>query len=89
MKNTTLNEGTTACQTVSLHQHTTQMRILESNPKVVHATKKAISYKPEFKLHAVQLHQDGCSPMQIFLEAGFKITMIRAETPKKGLKRWI
>ncbi|WP_240419170.1 HTH domain-containing protein [Paenibacillus periandrae] len=66
----------------------TQMRILDSNPNVVHVTEKAISYKPEFKLQAVQLYQDGCSPMQIFLEAGFDITMIGAETPKKGLKRW-
>ncbi len=29
---------------------TTQMRILESNPNVVHVSEKAITYTPEFKL---------------------------------------
>jgi len=65
-----------------------QMRLLESNPNVVHVTEKAITYKPEFKLQAVKSYKEGHQPMQIFLEAGFDIAVIGAETPKKGLKRW-
>lgn len=67
---------------------TTQIRILEANPNIVHVSEKAITYKPEFKLQAVQMHKNGYMPMQIFLEAGFDIKMIGAEKPKKCLKRW-
>lgn len=65
-----------------------QMRLLESNPNVTHASNKAISYKPEFKLQAVRSYNSGSTPMQIFLEAGFDVSIIGADTPKKCLKRW-
>ncbi|RCW48612.1 hypothetical protein DFP97_106316 [Paenibacillus prosopidis] len=50
---------------------TTQIKLLESNPNIEHVSERAISYKPEFKLHAVQAYKSGRAPMQIFLEAGF------------------
>ncbi len=65
-----------------------QIRVLESNPNVAQVSEKAITYKPEFKVQAVESYKDGHTPMQIFLEAGFDIAIIGAETPKKGLKRW-
>jgi transposase-like protein len=64
------------------------MRLLESNPNVVHVSEKAITYKAEFKVQAVKLYKEGYTPMQIFLQAGFDITIIGAETPMGGLKRW-
>ena len=67
---------------------TTQMRLLESNPNISHISEKAISYKSEFKLQAVQLYKSGCTPMQIFLEAGFDVSIIGADKPKKCLERW-
>jgi transposase len=67
---------------------TTQMRLLESNPNIAHVSEKAISYKPEFKLQAVQLYKSGCTPMQIFLEAGLDVSVIGADKPKKCLERW-
>lgn len=66
----------------------TQMKMLESNPNVIHLSEKAITYNPEFKVQAVKLYIDGHTPLQIFLEAGFDVTIIGAKTPKKGLERW-
>lgn len=67
---------------------TTQMKILESNPNIVHVSEKALTYKPEFKLEAVQLYKSGYSPMQIFLKAGFDVSFIGADSPRKCLERW-
>lgn len=74
---------------MSKHHFTSlQIRLLESNPNVVHVSEKAISYKPEFKLQAVQLYKGGLTPMQIFLEAGFDMLIIGSDKPKKCLLRW-
>ncbi|CAM4217178.1 hypothetical protein FHS16_000402 [Paenibacillus endophyticus] len=60
-----------------------QMRLLESNPNVVHVSEKSISYTPEFKLHAVQSYESGSAPMQIFLDAGFDVVVIGTNNPHK------
>jgi transposase len=65
-----------------------QIRLLESNPNVIHISEKAITYKSEFKVQAVKSYKVGFTPMQIFIEAGFDIAIIGAKTPKKGLNRW-
>lgn|SRR3569832_292531 len=65
-----------------------QIRLLESNPNILHVSEKAISYKPEFKLQAVQSYNSGCAPTQIFLEAGFDVQIIGSDKPVKCLERW-
>lgn len=67
---------------------TFQINILESNPNVLHVSDKAVTYKPEFKLQAVQSNLEGKSPLDIFHEAGFDIQMIGASKPKDCIKRW-
>lgn len=66
----------------------TQMRILESNPNVVHVSEKAITYTPEFKLRAIKSYESGSTPMQIFLDAGFDVATIGTTNPKTSLNRW-
>lgn len=67
---------------------TTQIKLLESNPNIENVSERAISYKSEFKLHAVQAYKSGRTPMQIFVEAGFEVAIIGAKNPYKCLERW-
>lgn len=67
---------------------TIQIKLLESNPNIENVSERAISYKSEFKLHAVQAYKSGITPMQIFVEAGFEIAVIGAKNPYKCLERW-
>lgn len=66
----------------------TQIILLESNSNVVHVSEKSITYAPEFKLHAVKSYLSGTMPMQIFLNAGFDVTVIGTKNPIQCLKRW-
>lgn len=66
----------------------TQIRLLEANPNVKHASDSSISYEPEFKLRAVKEYKLGKGPQQIFLQSGFRLEIIGSETPKQCLKRW-
>lgn len=65
-----------------------QMRMLESNPNVVHVSEKAITYTSEFKLQAIKSYESGTAPMQIFLDAGFDVAAIGTKNPQTSLKRW-
>ncbi|EOS53477.1 hypothetical protein SAMN02744124_03206 [Paenibacillus barengoltzii J12] len=65
-----------------------QRKQLESNPNVQHVTDRTITYTPSFKLAAIKAYQEGKTPMEIFLNAGFDIAAIGNEKPKKCLKRW-
>jgi len=65
-----------------------EMKLLESNPNVQHVTDRSITYSPAFKLAAVKAYEDGETPMEIFLRAGFDVDVIGHEKPKKSLKRW-
>jgi hypothetical protein len=65
-----------------------QIKILESNPNVLHVREKAITYTPSFKLFAVKSNASGKTPTQIFLEAGFDVILIGTKKPKECLKRW-
>ena len=64
----------------------TQMRILESNPNVVHVSEKSINYSPEFKLQAIKSYKSGITPIQIFREAGFDIATIGTRNPRTSLE---
>lgn len=66
-----------------------QIKALLANKNVVKCSKKSITYCPDFKLMAVkQYYHEGISPMQIFMNVGFDITVIGAKTPKECLRRW-
>lgn len=65
-----------------------EIRQLEANPNVSHVSEKAITYSPEFKLAAIEAYQKGCTPQQIFIEAGFQLSILGNQKPKECLKRW-
>lgn len=65
-----------------------ERKILGSNPNVLQVSEKGITYRPEFKLHAVSSQAKGRTPTQIFLDAGFDIDLIGKEKPKDCLRRW-
>lgn len=65
-----------------------ELQMLEINPNVHRVTEKNITYSPQFKVAAVQAYQEGHTPMEIFLQAGFHIEMIGRDMPKKCLLRW-
>ena len=61
---------------------------LLQNPNVARCSEKSISYHKDFKTSAVRKYYEGQSVSEIFAQAGFDITMIGRETPKKCLCRW-
>lgn len=65
-----------------------EIKQLESNPNVLHASEKAITFSPAFKLAAVRAYQAGKTPMGIFVEAGFDVKVFDMDKPKQSLKRW-
>ena len=64
------------------------MKRLEANPNVLHVSETNITYKPEFKLAAVQAYEKGLTPVEIFIRAGFDLNVIGYKKPKDSLKRW-
>ncbi|WP_246321106.1 HTH domain-containing protein [Paenibacillus germinis] len=65
-----------------------ELKQLEINPNVLNVTEKSITYAPAFKLAAVQAYEEGQTPMEIFLKAGFNVEIIGHKKPKHCLKRW-
>lgn len=65
-----------------------QRSLLEKNPNVQSVTDRAIQYKPDFKIQAIQDYQSGKIPSQIFREAGFDLEMIGSKKAKSSLNRW-
>ena len=65
-----------------------ELKRLESNPNVQGVTEKTITYSPTFKIAALKAYNEGRTPMEIFLEAGFDLDVIGSTKPKKCLKRW-
>lgn len=61
-----------------------EIQMLEKNPNVLRVTGKNISYSPLSKVAAVQAYQEGQTPMEIFLQAGFYIEMIGRDMPKNA-----
>jgi transposase len=64
------------------------MRRLETNPNVQHVSETNITYTPEFKLAAVKAYEEGETPVEIFIKAGFDLDLIGHKKPKDSLKRW-
>ena len=65
-----------------------QIKELESNSNVQKVSESAITYKPEFRLRALQAYRAGQTPSEIFIRSGFNLEVIGREKPKKSLKRW-
>ena len=65
-----------------------QIKELEKNPNILHASDRSISYKPEFKIQAVHEYKQGKSPSQIFVEHGFNLEVIGPKQPRRCLQRW-
>jgi transposase len=65
-----------------------EIKQLENNPNVQNVTNKTITYAPSFKVAAVRAYNEGQSPMEIFLKAGFDVGVIGHQKPKQCLMRW-
>lgn len=66
-----------------------QIKLLSANPNVVKCSDKAITYRKEFKLKAVQAYyQEGLGPNAIFERAGFNLNILGTDKPKACLKMW-
>ena len=66
-----------------------QIQALLKKKNVAKCSEKSITYSPDFKLKAVrQYYDEGLSPTQIFIGAGFDITVIGKKMPERCLGRW-
>jgi hypothetical protein len=65
-----------------------QVRMLRDNPYVKNVTQKGITYTDEFKAHFVQSYESGKLPNQIFMEAGFDITILGNDRVRSSSSRW-
>jgi transposase len=66
-----------------------QQESLRSNEHVLKCSVTSITYNPAFKRIAVHRYQEGCSPKEIFREAGFDLDLIGRDKPKGLIKAWI
>lgn len=65
------------------------LRQLRGNPNVKRCSSKSITYAPAFKQQAVkQYYEEGLSPRQIFLKAGFDLQVLGKYKPKDCLRLW-
>ena len=66
-----------------------QINSLLSNKNVVQCSSKSISYDPKFKVLAVkQYYEEGLSPKQIFVNAGFNVSILGKRVPGYCLRDW-
>lgn len=65
-----------------------EIKQLEQNPNILRVSDRSITYHPEFKKIAVQSHQSGLTPTQIFIDHGFDLSIIGKEQPVRSLRRW-
>jgi transposase-like protein len=61
---------------------------LESNPAVLKVTETNVSYKPNFKIKAVEEYLRGIPPKKIFSKAGIDLSLFNPDYAKKTLHRW-
>ncbi len=62
---------------------------LSRNVNVIKCSEKAITYSTDFKKLAVKKYlEDGMSPSEIFIEAGFEKFCLDKSVPKDRLKLW-
>lgn len=66
-----------------------QLKALRGNPNVKRCSERSITYASSFKQKAVkQYYEEGLSPRQIFLQAGFNLATLGQYKPKACLKLW-
>jgi len=66
-----------------------QIETLNNNKNVIKCSAKSITYSQDFKRLAVAKYfENGCSPNQIFDEAGFPLEWLGEHRPKCCLKKW-
>lgn len=53
-----------------------EIKELEQNPNVLRVSARSITYHPEFKIRAVEAHEQGFNPTQIFCNHGFYLDVI-------------
>lgn len=67
-----------------------QIKELLQNPNVERCSEKSITYRKDFKIEAVRRYRnEGISPNQIFIYAGFNIDVIGRDIPGYCLHRWL
>ena len=66
----------------------TQINQLEENPNVASVSERSIQYTTEFNVRAVRENMEGKGPQQIFMEAGFDLTVIGKRKAQSALIRW-
>lgn len=65
-----------------------QVKAFLGNPNVVNASRKSVTYCPEFKIKALHQNQAGMPPRTIFEEAGFDLEALGKHGPSDYLKAW-
>jgi transposase-like protein len=61
---------------------------LGRNPNVLKICGSNISYKPKFKIRAVEDYLAGKTPKDIFRAAGINLGLFDPDYAKKALSRW-
>ena len=66
-----------------------QIKMLLENSNVVRCSDKSITYSEQFKIEAIRkYYEEGLSPSQIFMGAGFNLSIIGKKTPKHCFYDW-
>lgn len=64
-----------------------EQELLRTNKHVLRVSDTNITYKPQFKVYALERDRAGLSPQSIFAEAGFPVTVLHT-VPKTCIKAW-
>jgi transposase-like protein len=65
-----------------------QIAQLQQNPCVWHVSERTISYTYEFKKRALDLYTQGIKPDEIWLQAGFDISIWKKDYCRYTIKDW-
>ena len=66
-----------------------EQEILRNNTRILSCSERSITFTPAFKREAVRQHKEGMSPQSIFVTAGFPLSLIGRETPKRLIRMWL
>lgn len=59
------------------------------NPNILKVGDCSVTYRPEFKVKAIEDYQQGISPSMIFIKASFSLDVIGKKQPARCLRRWM
>lgn len=65
-----------------------EIESLLENPNVANCSEYSITYKKDFKMKAISLHEQGFPSTLIFKQAGLDTDLVGREHPKECLERW-